>query len=171
MRIIAAEFGEEDRHLLRRRQHQLAPLIWWTTGLARQLVGVANIVHVEGAVRDIAVERSREIPILIQRHHKTLIIEAVVHAPTIQVEPFAPEPVLTAGPLCDWYGSSASTLPSVIILSPIQQSRGARRTASSPTYTPVACTMPGSLPRSRTAFAVGIELLGTSMIVPGGGRM
>ena len=61
--------------------------------IARRVVLVAHIVLVEVAVADVALEGHRGIPVVIQRHHNALIVEDVVHAPSLQVEHLSHEPV------------------------------------------------------------------------------
>ena len=54
---------------------------------------IAHLVLVECAIPDVAFEVPREIPLVVQRHHNPLIVEQVVHAPRLQFNPLAHEPV------------------------------------------------------------------------------
>ena len=93
VRIVAAEVVEGDGHLVCLPQHEIAPLVCCAPVLAREGVMIAHLVLVEWAVADVTFECPREIPLVVQRHHKALIVEQVVHAPPLQVEHLAHEPV------------------------------------------------------------------------------
>ena len=61
--------------------------------LACQVIVVAHLVPVEGAVTDVALEVPHEIPLFFQRQHQSLIVDPGVHAAPLQSEHMAPEPV------------------------------------------------------------------------------
>ena len=69
VRILAAEVVEKEWHLVPLPQNQIAPLVCCTAVLARQIVVVAHLVLVEGAMANVALEGLREIPLVVQPHH------------------------------------------------------------------------------------------------------
>ena len=119
------------------------------------VVVVAHLIVVEWAVADVTFECPREIPLVIPRHYKALIVEEVVHAPPLQVEHLAHEPVhhIRFSVRLLWLVDEYWDVRHQLV--PDRAGYLVRVELRLAPLLIVACTMPRRHRRSRTAFAVG----------------
>ena len=91
--VVSKEVVEQDGHIERLPNHQIAPLGSCSRIQTRQFFVVPHLVLIEGAVTDVEFEGTCEMPLVVEGLPPALDDEQLVHAAPLKILHLAHEPL------------------------------------------------------------------------------